>query len=71
MTYTALAVTGVAAAVVLDLVLLRTRLLCSLEDVPSTNSYRGQQLNAMSEAVKSLPAQYQAAAMPFVGGRKR
>ena len=38
----------------------------ALEDVPSSASYRGQQLNAMSEAVKSLPAQYQAAAMPFL-----
>jgi hypothetical protein len=44
----------------------RTRLLVSLEDVPSSPSYRGQQLNAMSEAVKSLPPQYQAAAMPFL-----
>lgn len=46
--------------------LMRTRLLVSLEDVPSTKSFRGQQLNALSEAVKSLPAQYQAAAMPFL-----
>ena len=44
----------------------RTRLLVALEDVPATASYRGQQLNAMSEAVKSLPAQFQAAAMPFL-----
>ncbi|WP_206198524.1 portal protein [Zoogloea dura] len=44
----------------------RTRLLVSLEDVPSTPSFRGQQLNSMSEAVKALPAQYQAAAMPFL-----
>ncbi|WP_220815678.1 portal protein [Pseudomonas paralcaligenes] len=44
----------------------RTRLKVALEDVPSTNSYRGQQLNAMSEAIKSLPAQFQAAAMPFL-----
>jgi hypothetical protein len=44
----------------------RLRLKVALEDVPSTNSYRGQQLNAMSEAIKSLPAQYQAAAMPFL-----
>lgn len=44
----------------------RTRLQVSLEDVPSTNSYRGQQLNAMSEAVKSLPAEYQAAILPFM-----
>jgi hypothetical protein len=44
----------------------RIRLKVSLDDVPSTNSYRGQQLNAMSEAVKALPPQYQAAAMPFL-----
>jgi hypothetical protein len=44
----------------------RIRLKVALEDVPSTNSYRGQQLNAMSEAIKSLPPQYQAAAMPFL-----
>ena len=44
----------------------RTRLMVSLEDVPSSSSYRGQQLNALSEAIKSLPAQYQAAAMPFL-----
>nr|WP_313379345.1 hypothetical protein [Moraxella sp.] len=44
----------------------RTALSVSLEDVPSTNTYRGQQLNAMSEAVKSLPPQYQAAVLPFM-----
>jgi hypothetical protein len=44
----------------------RTRLKVALEDVPSTSSYRGQQLNAMSEAVKSLPAQYQAAVLPYL-----
>jgi hypothetical protein len=44
----------------------RVRLKVSLEDVPSTNSYRAQQLGAMSEAIKSLPSQYQAAAMPFL-----
>lgn len=46
--------------------LLRTRLMVALEEVPSTSSYRSQQLNAMSEAVKALPPQYQAAAMPFL-----
>ncbi|HCR1482210.1 TPA: hypothetical protein ONA82_006552, partial [Pseudomonas aeruginosa] len=46
--------------------LLRTRIKVALEDVPSTNSYRGQQLNAMSEAVKSMPPQYQAAVLPFL-----
>lgn len=44
----------------------RIRLKVALEDVPATSSYREQQLAAMSEAVKSLPAQYQAAAMPFL-----
>lgn len=44
----------------------RTRLMVALEDVPSNASYRGQQLNAMSEAVKSLPPQYQAAMLPFM-----
>lgn len=44
----------------------RTRLKVALEDVPSTNSYRGQQLNAMSEAVKAMPQQYQAAVLPFL-----
>ena len=44
----------------------RTCLKVALEDVPSTSSYRGQQLNAMSEAIKSLPAQYQAAVLPFM-----
>lgn len=44
----------------------RTRLMVSLEDVPSTPSFRGQQLNSMSETIKSLPAQYQAAMTPFL-----
>lgn len=44
----------------------RARLKVSLDDVPSTNSYRGQQLNAMSEAVKSLPQEYQAVSLPFM-----
>lgn len=44
----------------------RTRLLVALEDVPSSSSYRGQQLNALSEAVKSLPPQYQVAIMPYM-----
>jgi hypothetical protein len=44
----------------------RTRLKVALEDVPSTNSYRGQQLNAMSEALKSMPPEYQAAVLPFL-----
>lgn len=48
--------------------LLRTRLKVSLEDVPSTSSYRAQQLNAMSEAVKALPPQYQEAMLPYLVG---
>lgn len=44
----------------------KTRLLVGLEDVPSTSTFRGQQLNALSEAIKSLPPAYQAAAMPFM-----
>lgn len=44
----------------------RTRLKVALEDVPSTTSYRGQQLSALSEAVKSLPPQYQAAVLPYL-----
>lgn len=44
----------------------RTRLKVALEDVPSSSSYRSQQLNALSEAVKSLPKEYQAAVMPFM-----
>lgn len=44
----------------------RTRLKVGLEEVPSTTTFRGQQLNAMSEAVKSLPDQYKAAIMPFM-----
>jgi len=44
----------------------RTRLMVSLQDVPSSPSFRTQQLNVMGEAVKSLPPQYQAAALPFM-----
>lgn len=44
----------------------RTRLMVALDDVPSTNSYRAQQLSAFSEAVKSLPPEYQVAAMPYM-----
>lgn len=44
----------------------RTRLKVSLEDVPSTSSYRSQQLQALTEAIKPLPQQYLAAAIPFL-----
>jgi len=44
----------------------RTRLKVSLSEVPSTNSYRAQQLSSLSEAVKALPPNYQAAMLPFM-----
>lgn len=44
----------------------RTRLMVGLEDVPSSATYRGQQLNALSELAKSLPDQYKAAVTPYL-----
>lgn len=44
----------------------RTRLQVALEDVPSSSSYRSQQLNALTEAIKPLPQEYLAAAIPFL-----
>lgn len=44
----------------------RIRLKVSLDEVPSTQSFRAQQLNSISEVVKSLPPQYQAVLTPFV-----
>lgn len=44
----------------------RTRLMVSLEEVPSSTSYRSQQLNALSETAKSLPPEYQVAVLPFL-----
>ena len=44
----------------------RTMLKVALEDVPSTPSFRAQQLSAMSEAFKSMPQMYQQATMPFL-----
>lgn len=44
----------------------RTMLKVSMEDVPSTPSFRAQQLSAMSEAFKSMPQRYQEATMPFL-----
>lgn len=37
----------------------RTRLMVALDDVPSTTTYQGQQLNALSEATKAMPPQFQ------------
>lgn len=44
----------------------RTRLKVALEDVPSTPSFRTQQLAAMSEAFKSTPPQYQPVLFPHL-----
>lgn len=44
----------------------RTKLKVVLNDVPSTPSFRTQQLQAMSEAFKSMPAQYQSVALPHL-----
>jgi len=44
----------------------RTRLKVSLQDVPSTPSFRTQQLAAMSEAFKAMPQQYQDVALPHL-----
>lgn len=44
----------------------KTRLRVALEDVPTTSSFRAQQLNALSESVKALPAEMQLVVMPFM-----
>lgn len=44
----------------------RTKLKVALNDVPSTPSYRSQQLTAMSEAFKAMPPQFQQVAMPYL-----
>lgn len=44
----------------------RTRLLVGLEDVPSSTTFRKQQLNVMGEVVKALPPQLQAVAAPMM-----
>lgn len=44
----------------------RTRMKVALEDVPSSSSFRAQQLNSLSEAIKSLPPQSQIVMMPFL-----
>lgn len=44
----------------------RTRLMVGLEDVPSSPTYRGQQLNVLSEVAKSMPPQFQAVVMPMM-----
>lgn len=44
----------------------RTKLKVTLSDVPSTPSFRAQQLAAMSEAFKSAPKEYQKVMMPHL-----
>ena len=46
----------------------RTRLKVALEDVPTSSSFRAQQLTTLGEAVKSMPANMQAAVMPYMVG---
>lgn len=46
----------------------RIKLKVALEDVPTTSSFRAQQLSVMGEAVKSMPPNMQAAAVPFMVG---
>lgn len=44
----------------------RTRLKVGLEDVPSSNTYRAQQMQALTEAIKPLPQEYLTAAIPYL-----
>ena len=44
----------------------RTRLKVAMEDVPSSSSFRAQQLNALSESVKAAPPEIQQVVMPFM-----
>ncbi len=44
----------------------RIRLKVAMEDVPTSSSFRAQQLNAMSEAFKSMPQNMQVVAMPHL-----
>lgn len=44
----------------------RAMLKVGINDVPSTSSYRAQQLSAMSEAFKSMPPEFQRVAMPYL-----
>jgi len=46
----------------------RIRLKVALEDVPTTSSFRAQQMTTMGEAIKAMPPNMQAAVMPFFVG---
>lgn len=45
---------------------LRTRLKVALDDVPSSSSFRAQQLNALSESIKAMPGEMQSVVFPFM-----
>lgn len=44
----------------------RTKIKVTLNEVPSTPTFRTQQLAAMSEAFKSMPKEYQSVALPYL-----
>ena len=44
----------------------RAMLKVAINDVPSTSSYRAQQLSAMSEAFKAMPVEFQRVTMPYL-----
>lgn len=44
----------------------RTRLMVALSDVPSSKSFMEQQMRALSEITKSLPANIQVAILPYI-----
>lgn len=44
----------------------RTRLKVAMEDVPTSSSFRAQQLNALSESIKAAPPEIQQVVMPFM-----
>ena len=45
---------------------LRTRMKVSLDDVPSSSSFRAQQLNSLSESIKAMPSEMQTVVFPFM-----
>lgn len=45
---------------------LRTRMKVALEDVPSSSSFRAQQLNSLSESIKAMPSEMQSVVFPFM-----
>jgi predicted secreted protein len=44
----------------------RTMITVALEDVPTSSSFRAQQLNALSESIKAMPAEQQQVVFPFM-----